>query len=81
MNWLPPDGALRGIALDHLLGWNLSIVFWLFVAAQALLVVALVRRWIGQEGLRGIQRGAGRIYFFLTFFRWQRLSGSTCGCW
>ena len=48
MNWLPPDGALRGIALDHLLGWNLTIVFWLFVAAQVLLVVALVRRWMGR---------------------------------
>jgi cytochrome c oxidase subunit 2 len=47
MNWLPPDGALRGFALDHLLGWNLSIVFWLFVAAQALLAAALVWRWVG----------------------------------
>ena len=66
MNWLPPDGALRGFALDHLLGWNLSIVFWLFVAAQALLVVALVRRWIGRPGgVSGDTAGpAGRIYFF-----------------
>ncbi len=50
MNWLPPDGALRGIALDHLLGLNLSIVFWIFVAAQVLLVAALLRRWRMRPG-------------------------------
>jgi cytochrome c oxidase subunit 2 len=44
MNFLPPNGALHGTALDHLLGLNLAIVFWLFVAAQALLILALVRR-------------------------------------
>lgn len=44
MNWLPPNGALDGVTLDHLLRWNLAAVFWLFVAAQALLVVALLRR-------------------------------------
>jgi cytochrome c oxidase subunit 2 len=44
MNWLPPNGALHGIALDHLLRWNLAIIFWLFAAAQVLLVVALLRR-------------------------------------
>jgi cytochrome c oxidase subunit 2 len=49
MNWLPPNGALRGMALDHLLGWNLSIVFWLAVAAQAILVAALLRRWLGRR--------------------------------
>ncbi len=68
MNWLPPDGALRGIALDHLLGWNLSIVFWLFVAAQVLLVAALVRRWMGRGSVAGGDekvRGWGR-YLFLN---------------
>jgi cytochrome c oxidase subunit 2 len=44
MHWLPPNGALHGIALDRLLDANLAIVFWLFVAAQALLVLALVYR-------------------------------------
>lgn len=44
MNWLPPNGALHGFALDGLLNINLAIVFWLFVAAQALLVFALLRR-------------------------------------
>jgi len=44
MHWLPPNGALHGIGLDRLLNANLAIVFWLFVAAQALLVLALVLR-------------------------------------
>ena len=42
MNFLPPNGALHGSALDHLLRWNLDIVFWLFVAAQILIVLALI---------------------------------------
>jgi cytochrome c oxidase subunit 2 len=44
MNWLPPNGALDGVTLDNLLRWNLATVFWLFVAAQVLLVVALLWR-------------------------------------
>jgi cytochrome c oxidase subunit 2 len=44
MHWLPPNGALHGSALDQLLRWNLDIVFWLFVAAQILLVLALITR-------------------------------------
>jgi cytochrome c oxidase subunit 2 len=44
MNWLPPNGALDGVTLDHLLRWNLATVFWLFVAAQGLLVAALLWR-------------------------------------
>ena len=44
MNWLPPNGALDGVRLDQLLRWNLAVVFWLFVAAQALLVAALLWR-------------------------------------
>lgn len=44
MNWLPPNGALDGVRLDQLLRWNLATMFWLFVAAQALLVAALLWR-------------------------------------
>jgi cytochrome c oxidase subunit 2 len=44
MNFLPPNGALHGSALDQLLRWNLNIVFWLFVAAQILIVLALIVR-------------------------------------
>ncbi|HZZ38163.1 MAG TPA: cytochrome C oxidase subunit II [Acidobacteriaceae bacterium] len=44
MNWLPPNGALDGVTLDHLLRWNLAVVFWLFVMSQALLVSALLWR-------------------------------------
>jgi cytochrome c oxidase subunit II len=44
MNWLPPNGALHGFALDPLLRWNLAALFWLFIASQVLLVAALLRR-------------------------------------
>ncbi|HTW47166.1 MAG TPA: hypothetical protein VMD92_04410 [Acidobacteriaceae bacterium] len=44
MNWLPPNGALHGLAIDHLLRWNLAVLFWMFVASQVLLVAALLRR-------------------------------------
>jgi cytochrome c oxidase subunit 2 len=66
MNWLPPDGALRGIALDHLMGWNLSILFWLFVAAQVLLAFALVRRWMsrGATAAGGVSGHGRSIYLF-----------------
>jgi cytochrome c oxidase subunit II len=49
MNWLPPNGALHGAAFDHLLRLNLTIAFWLFVAAQILLVIALLRRWLSRQ--------------------------------
>jgi cytochrome c oxidase subunit 2 len=52
MNWLPPNGALHGSAFDHLLGLNLAIVFWLFVAAQILIVIALVRRASGSNAAK-----------------------------
>ncbi len=44
MDFLPPNGALHGAALDHLLRSNLAIVFWLFVVAQVILVLAIFRR-------------------------------------
>ena len=44
MHWLPPNGALHGLALDHLLRWNLSAMFWLFVAAQVLILAAMFLR-------------------------------------
>jgi len=44
MDWLPPNGALRGVALDHLLAWNLAIIFWLFIAAHILIVGAFLFR-------------------------------------
>lgn len=42
MNWLPRNGALHGIGFDHLLRWNLDTVFWLFVASQILIVLAML---------------------------------------
>lgn len=47
MNWLPPNGALHGIALDHLMRWNLAALFSLFLLAHALLVFAILRRKSG----------------------------------
>jgi cytochrome c oxidase subunit 2 len=73
MNWLPPNGALRGIALDHLLGLNLSIVFWVFVAAQVLLVGALVRRWIMRPSEEGSESRSR--YFFLHVLPLFAISG------
>jgi len=63
MNWLPPNGALHGFAIDHLLRWNLTVLFWMFVAAQALLVAALLRRRAsGREELPARPR-SGAAYF------------------
>jgi cytochrome c oxidase subunit 2 len=44
MHWLPPNGALHGTAFDHLLRWNLNIVFGLFIAAHILIVAAFLFR-------------------------------------
>lgn len=67
MNFLPPNGALRGAALDHLLGWNLATVFWLFVAAQVLIVLALALRGGLRSGrVQGNTSSRGRTsWFFL----------------
>jgi cytochrome c oxidase subunit II len=64
MNWLPPNGALHGLAIDHLLRWNLVVLFWMFVASQVLLVAALLRRWFpsGQRPARA--RSIGAFLFF-----------------
>lgn len=42
MNWLPRNGALHGTGFDHLLRWNLDTMFWLFVASQILIVLAML---------------------------------------
>lgn len=67
MNWLPPNGALHGIALDHLLHWNLVILFWLFVAAQGLLVLALFPRRSARAPKSPATGTAHsrRVYFFV----------------
>jgi cytochrome c oxidase subunit II len=85
MHWLPPNGALRGLSLDHLLGWNLGIVFWLFVGAQALIVVALVRRWASRSGTastEGMKHSTARYLFvhalpllaFVGLYLWMLVS-------
>jgi cytochrome c oxidase subunit 2 len=42
MNWLPPNGSLHGVALDHLLAWNLAIVAGLCIVAHVLIVGAFL---------------------------------------
>jgi cytochrome c oxidase subunit II len=64
MNWLPPNGALHGPAIDHLLRWNLTILFWMFVAAQALLVAALLGRRPSGSEERPARRRWGAAFFF-----------------
>ena len=41
--WMPPDGALHGLAIDRLMWWNLAILSSLFVLAHVLLIAALFR--------------------------------------
>ncbi len=62
MDFLPPNGALHGAALDHLLRLNLTIVFWLFVVAQALIVIALLRR-----GSRAMSAKPGRVLLVIDY--------------
>jgi cytochrome c oxidase subunit II len=62
MNWLPPNGALHGLALDALLRSNLVILFWLFVAAQALLVAALLRRRSSRSAEGTVRRRSAAVF-------------------
>jgi cytochrome c oxidase subunit 2 len=43
--WMPPNGALHGVALDQLMKINLSAIGVLFLIAHLLLCVALLRRY------------------------------------
>lgn len=53
MNWLPPNGALHGVALDRLLGWNLALIVALFGLSQLLIVAAIL--WRKRAGSPQIQ--------------------------
>jgi len=44
MNFLPPNGALHGVALDQLLAWNLAIIVGLCIAAHILIAAAFLLR-------------------------------------
>jgi cytochrome c oxidase subunit 2 len=72
MHWLPPNGALHGIALDHLLRWNLSVMFWLFIAAQVLIVAAMFRR-SKQKG--SAQSSSARLLLFAELLPLLAISG------
>jgi cytochrome c oxidase subunit 2 len=67
MNWLPPNGALDGVRLDQLLHWNLAVMFWLFVAAQALLVAALLWRMRPSKNPAPAEAGPGKAFFVGEF--------------
>lgn len=64
MHWLPPNGALHGLAIDHLLRWNLTVLFWLFAAAQVLLVAALLRRWASRTEPKTTRPRSGAAFLF-----------------
>jgi cytochrome c oxidase subunit 2 len=42
--WMPPNGALHGIALDRLMRWNLIALCICFLAAHVWLIAAILRR-------------------------------------
>jgi cytochrome c oxidase subunit 2 len=42
--WMPPNGALHGLAIDRLMWWNLVALSALFLVAHVLLFAAMVRR-------------------------------------
>ncbi|MBB6146637.1 cytochrome c oxidase subunit 2 [Silvibacterium bohemicum] len=41
---MPPNASLHGVAVDHLMLWNLAALLPCFVAAQAWIIFAMVRR-------------------------------------
>src|ERR1700749_3898957 len=41
--WMPPDGALHGLAIDRLMQWNLLVLCALFLLAHVLLVAIFFR--------------------------------------
>jgi cytochrome c oxidase subunit 2 len=41
--WMPPDGALHGLAMDRLMQWNLAILVVLFALAHFLLFFSIFR--------------------------------------
>lgn len=65
MHFLPPNGALHGFALDHLLRWNLLTIFWLFVAAQVLIVLALLTRNLRGRAARASPGKSGSAAVFI----------------
>jgi cytochrome c oxidase subunit II len=42
--WMPPNGALHGVAIDRLMWWNLVALTALFFLAHIFLFAAMVRR-------------------------------------
>ena len=42
--WMPPNGALHGVAIDRLMWWNLVALSSLFVLAHIFLFAAMMRR-------------------------------------
>lgn len=81
MRWLPPNGALHGIALDRLLKINLDIVFWIFLAAQALLILGLVVALAGwkrsphaKPSRRLLILDYGALVAFAALYLWMLVS-------
>ena len=75
MNWLPPNGALHGIALDHLMRWNLAILFWLFIASQILIVVAMFQRRSVRNSAGSGRQQSARIFLFAEILPLVAITG------
>ncbi|HTV82747.1 MAG TPA: hypothetical protein VME18_08870 [Acidobacteriaceae bacterium] len=67
MNWLPPNGALHGTGFDQLLRWNLDTMFWLFVAAQVLIVLAMLLAVLRRGSAQATGPAQPRSFRFFLF--------------
>jgi cytochrome c oxidase subunit II len=63
--WMPPNGALHGLALDHLMRWNLIAMCACFLAAHLWLIAAILRRRSGNPSIASKASSA---------FRWTLLT-------
>lgn len=74
VSWMPPNGALHGVALDHLMRLNLLALIILFCIAHVLLFIALLRR---KEQTGNTKFGSTKIFLLLAFcglYAWMAIT-------
>jgi cytochrome c oxidase subunit 2 len=73
VKWMPPDGALRGPVVDHLMFWNLIAVSALALVAHLWLILAILRRRSAKSSfpapLRWVLVGA-----FCVMYAWMAIT-------